>query len=268
MTLTTRETLRQLDSTSKLRRLRALAFGLALTLVATTPVLAGGFLTPLEGVDHGRATVITTDGQILEGEIWNIMNGYRGTKRITLRDLDGDRHRLRARDIRSILMPLDQFDRLGMALDATTTIEKAIETDWDLIEDVDEVVYDSLAWPEADRRIVLQRINPGFDSAIQVYALNNAREFVWKFKGIPIAGDQEKAFLVVKNGETPFKLKKRKYEDEFFTLFADCPAVLDSLEDNDADFEDFADHVRLYDQTCGYGTAEPATATEEIAALD
>lgn len=240
-------------------------WSLLFALCFTSQTFAGGFLTPVDGFTHGQATVLTVDGRVLVGEIRKDFHGFRGAKRFTLRDLDGNRHRLRATEVRSVLMGLDEFSRLAMSLDATTTIEKALETDWDILQEVDQVVYDAIAWPDPDRRVILQRINPGFDSAMQVYHLGNAKEGVWKIYGIPIAGDQEKAFLVVKNGAAPIKIKKRAYEDQFFQLFADCPAVLQSLDDDDADFEDFADHVRLYDRTCGYGGEAEAI---EVAALD
>lgn len=242
----------------------AVTIFLCLLGLLATGAEAGGFLTPLEDFPFTEGTVVTTDGRILVGEVRLRLEGFRGFKKIAVIDREGTKHRLRATEVRSILAPLDEASRAIMALQAVTTIEKAIETDWEKIRETEGLVYDALAWPEADRRIIVQRLNPGFDTAIQVYHLGNAREYVWKFKGIPIAGDQEKAFLVMKNGEGPIKIKKRAYEDEFFTLFADCPEVLASLEDDDADFEDFADHVALYDRTCGLAANPAAVETAMI----
>lgn len=235
-------------SSAPLRILLALAL-----LLTVAPLHAEriGFLTPVDDFPFVPGEVITRDGTVVEGSVQATFSGIRGIKRIKVRQADGNKLKLRARDVEQVRVPVDTATRVIMVANATTTIEKAARTDYDPIHEVNEVIFDSLTWPGSDTRLLVQRVNSGFDDRIQVYAMRNAREGTHEINGILAFGDEEKAFLVVKDGAAPIRVKKRTYRAQFDDLFGDCPAMAREISGK-IRFRDFAAHVAAYDLHCGH----------------
>lgn len=243
---------------NRLARFRALRthaaaaglLALAATLATPAPAAAAGFLPTLEHHTFSEVRVVTTDGRVIDGVVRGHATGPRGLKRITVRDADGAKHKLTGHEIRQVIVPLDPDVRDALMAEATTTIEKAIKTDYEPIFETGAMVYDSVAWPKPDNRLLLQRVNPGFDTLIQVYGLPLSKEWTHGPVGRAWFGDEPKAYLVVKRGGPPVRVEKDAYRDQFGALFADCPALLESVPRDERKFRHFADHVYTYELSC------------------
>lgn len=232
------------------QRTAARLLALAATLAASAPVAAAGFLPTLENHSFSRVRVVTVDGRVIDGEVRGHAEGFRGLKRITVADTAGVRHKLTGHEIRSVIVPLDPVLRTALMEEATTTIEKAIKTDYEPIFQTGEMVYDSVAWPKPGNRLLLQRVNPGFDTLIQVYGLPLSKEWTHGPAGRAWFGDEAKAYLVVKRGGPPVRVEKDEYRHQFDALFADCPPLLEGVPRDERKFRHFADHVYTYELRC------------------
>ncbi len=233
-------------------RARLLTAGLAAAALLGSAGLAQarGFLPPLDHLSFPEAQVITVDGQRLYGAIPGYSQRFRGISRIVFFDSSGNRIKLRADEVQQVIIPVGPDTEIDMYGEVLTTVEKAIKADYELIHNVRAIVFDSIVWPESDRRLLLQRVNPGFDRQIQVYAMLNADEGVSRVDGVPWFGDEEKSYLMVKNNAPPVRVKKRHYKNDFERLFGDCQAFVSSVPRQDRKFRHFADHVYAYQQVC------------------
>lgn len=237
-------------------RTHAATAGLLALAAASSPApaAAAGFLPTLEHHTFSQVRVVTTDGRVIDGVVRGHSTGPRGLKRITVRDAAGAKHKLTGHEIRQVIVPLDPDLREALMAEATTTIEKAIKTDYEPIFETGAMVYDSMAWPKPDNRLLLQRVNPGFDTLIQVYGLPLSKEWSWfgDADGHRPAwfGDEPKAYLVVKRGGPPVRVEKDAYRHQFEALFADCPALLEGVPRDERKFRHFADHVYTYELSC------------------
>lgn len=229
----------------------ACLLALAATLSAPAPAAAAGFLPTLENHYFYRVRIVTVDGRTIDGEVRGHATSFRGLKRITVVDASGAKHKLTGHEIRQVIVPLDPDLRAALMQEATTTIEKAIKTDYEPIFETGEMVYDSLAWPKPDNRLLLQRVNPGFDTLLQVYGLPLAKEGSWLSNGHHAwFGDEAQAYLVVKRGGPPVRVEEDEYRRQFEALFADCPTLLESVPRDERKFRHFADHVYAYELSC------------------
>jgi hypothetical protein len=211
-----------------------------------------GFLTPVDLLPAtSELQVLTADGRVLRGVARNTWSPLRGVSSFTLLQPDGERLRLHAEEIVRVSAPVDDLALVEMIDAATTTIEKASNTDWKQIEDVNELIFDSVAWPRPGNHVLLLRLNPGFDHNFRVYALKTSREPAFFLGGVPAFGDEIKAHIVVKGDRPPIKVKKGDYRKLFEPLYGDCPAMLAAYPRKRREFSDFANHIARYDRECG-----------------
>jgi hypothetical protein len=241
-------------------RSTASLLGLAFFLL-TTPLFARGFLPLIEGLPPTEARIVTVHGEIFTGKVEGELQGVHGSFEVDLRTEEGTVLRFTAEDVREIFLPLEgpllPLIHTAMVLESTTSLEKALRTDYKIIHELDAMHFDAVRWPGRSQHMILQRVNPGFDKAIRVYALRNAKEGVHFFDDLPLFGDEQKLFIAVKNGKS-YPIHKWSYRDEFAILFADCPAMSEKVSHRGRKFRHFADHVWAYQQLC----ATPATTPD------
>jgi len=241
---------------------RTLPLASILALALSLPALAGGFLPAIGDAPLERASVLTADGRWLHGELSTRSTNTHGITRITLREPDGTRHKLDAKRIERIVAPLGKLARMTVASESSSTIEKAVRTDWDRLHAATEVVFDAVAWPDPEDRVLMQRVNPGFDHRIRVYSHPNWKEGTTSIGSVAVAGDEPNAFVVVREGSAPVKVSKRNYDDRFAELYGDCPEFVASVPEKAREFRDFADQLLAYDQQCVPQEATRGTAPE------
>lgn len=222
----------------------------ALALAFATPAAAAGFLPTLQELPDPDVIVTTADGREIPGRLSSYSWGFRGLDGITVVDAEGLKHRLGPGEVERLVILLNRFSRLALFAEATTTIEKAAKTDYEPLAEATELIFEPVRWPDGPKTWLLQRVNPGFDTLIQVYGLPNAREGTFSSGSLQVAGDEPKAYLAVRRGGEPIRVRKKSYEDDFDRLFADCPELLERYRKRDRRFRDFADHVYAYELSC------------------
>ncbi|MCG8459369.1 MAG: hypothetical protein MI919_24085 [Holophagales bacterium] len=210
-----------------------------------------GFLTPINEPDGFDLLVVTREGEELRGHIVRSMSRFESITRFTLKLDDGSKRKLKAGDVERVYMPVNEIWRMVMVSEASTTLEKIWKSDFERIFEVDELIFDAVRHPRSDRMALRQLVNPGFDSRIRVYGLPASKEGIFSSETIAYFGDMPKAFLVIKDGGEPWRVKQREYRRHVFEeLYADCPELLERYQGDMRKFKFFAEHVFLYDQLC------------------
>lgn len=252
MTLQNRPALRRLALGTRV----ALAAALALALAA--PASAARLVTPLDDLMGGRVRVFTTDGAVIDGEVVASRPRTHGLDRITLADGSGAKWRLRAEDVRFLVLPVGAGTPLPENL--AELLARVVRPDYEPTPEVRELLFEPVAWP--NKGLLLQRVNPGFDRRIQVYAVpadtkpDPGPDDVTRYRNTPLyrtlRGDEWKnVYVAVKDGAEPIEVDAKWYGRSFERLFGDCPAVLDRYPPGDREFRHFADHVLAYEMHCG-----------------
>ena len=103
-----------------------------------------------------------------------------------------------------------------------------------------------------DKYVMMQLLNPGFDSKIKVYVDPNAGESAGVgVGGVKLVGGEDKSYLVVFDGGKSTKYKKGKYKKEALgQLYKDCDVFKQNYEGEKFKWKNFAEHVFVYDQLC------------------
>jgi len=240
---------------SPVRRFRPTRFVLLLlagagTFLPAGRAVAGGFLPLVGDVPLAGARLLTAEGRWLTGEVQVRSTSPHGITRITLREPDGTRHKLDADDVEQILAPMTRAIRRAARTDTTSARESSAPTGDDALGVASELIFDAIAWPDESRRVILQRVNPGFDRGIRVYAHEDWNKRITSIGDRAASGEEPKTFVVVKNGERPTSLNKRNYDDRFLELFGDCPALVARVPKRERELRSFADHLLAYDREC------------------
>jgi hypothetical protein len=227
------------------------AFALVLS---STAAHAQSFIAPIETImPKDGSYVITNDGERLEGKISTYLLVMGSLRKLTLKTADGTKHKFKAADLQEVGVKLDGMAKfMAMGEAASGSIVGMAKTDWGEIANREYAVYRQALLPKKkDKFALLQLLNPGFDSRVQVYLDPNAKE-TKGFAGI--TGGEDKSYIVVKDGAKSVLIKKAKYKKQFPELMGDCPQLAEHPEMGDKiKFKDFAAHVFVYDQLCGSG---------------
>ena len=214
------------------------------------------FLTPVDSIPDGFVQVETAQGEVLHGVVRRAVWTSHGISRFTLVEADGKRTRFDANQIRRLSVPAELWAQEAVVARAVTTIENDSNTDDDPIATAKELIFDSVAWPDNDHRVLLQRVNLGFDQSFRVNALANGNQETWTLGSVPAFSNEKSVYLVTRANTAPIQVEKKIYRKQFATLFGDCPQMLTRYKKNDRDFSDFANHIANYDQLC---TLKPTT---------
>ena len=230
--------------------LLALATPISLNAKVLTEDRNLSFLTAVDHIPDGFVQVVTAQREVLHGVVRRSVWTPRGISRFTLVEADGKRTRFDANQIVRLSVPAELWSKEARVARAITASEEGSNTDNSQIANAKEVIFDSVAWPDSDHHVLLQRVNHGFDQSFRVNALADGSEGIWTLGAIKAFDNEEKTYLVTRANAAPIQVKKKIYRKQFATLFGDCPQMLIQFKKNDRDFSDFADHIAKYDQLC------------------
>jgi hypothetical protein len=234
----------------------SLFFSLIFTFLAAT---GQEFITPFEaGVAASQEVyVVKENGERLEGKARVVMTSGRGIKYITLTLSNGEKARFNATELREIGFKNNNFTRVLSSLEQTESLKKIVKADWKQIHNQEYLVYSKVTLPSG-KAAMMQLINPGFDSRVQVYYSLGSRKT--SGIGIPVGGGAiaptqlkltgglQRAYWVSKDNGEVFKLKRGNYNKKrFLRLFGDSPKMLEAFS-RPYRFKDFDKHVFFYDQ--------------------
>ncbi len=213
----------------------------ALTLLAglllALPASAQGFISPVSSISPKQpAYVELPDGSKVEGTVPLAMFMNGGLRSFTLLTSGGEKMKFKAGDVTVLANKpgaLAKLSALGNQMDSKWDM---ITADWGEVIDREWVYYRQALMPNGKSYALLQLINPGFDSRLQV------------FNQDPEEPDE---YLVVKDGKISVKITKGNYKKSFGDLFGDCAKLMEPDTSKKPKVKDFAAHAYIFDRACG-----------------
>lgn len=216
---------------------------LLLTLSASS--IAQGFITPVP--DFGplmnqQCYVIKNDGSRVEGQVKTgmLMNGY--LKSFTLKMDNGEKVKFKAEEIKECGFKVGALAKIAMLDESTTSIRKMVKTDFAEMFNRDWAIFENANKHNNEKPVLIQLVNPGFDSKLKVYADPgmNAKE-----SGAGFA----KSYLVVKAAtKETILVKSKSYNKQFGDIFGDSEQLINALPEDKIKWKEFSEHVFVYDQ--------------------
>lgn len=199
-----------------------------------------------------EAYVIKNNGEKVKGKItWAVLSNGQ-LRSFTLKDETSVKHKFKAQDIQKLVVKPLKLANIQSAFSSSsirelveTPIEKTLKREW--------VYFEKALLPRKKNKFVLmQLLNPGFDSKIKVYLDPDAKETNGiSLSGIQLSGGIDKSYLVVKGGKKSMLIKKKKYKKEAQgLLYDDCPIFEQYFAGEKFRYKDFEEHVFLFDQYC------------------
>jgi hypothetical protein len=160
---------------------------------------------------------------------------------------DGKKFEHKAEDIQFLALAPADFAKYAAFNEGMTSVARAGKTDFKQINR-DLVFFYQEYLVDKKRTVLVQLVNPGFDSQIRVYD----DPFAAQTAGVGVAGVQmtgglDKSYYVNHNGKT-FRLMKSDYDKKFKEFFGSCPDVKANYKN--AAWRDFAEHLYLLEQKC------------------
>lgn len=229
------------------------------------PASAQTFLDPLTVPMGPSATATLTDGSTIEGEptIW--IKGVGNIKKIKMKLADGSKRKLGAADVTEFrLVPGGLAKAMG-AMNAMSSITEMAKTNAGEVLSREEAVFTSGLLPNG-KPALMQLLNPGFESTMQVFPDPAGRETTSvSVGGVGVAGGSAKSYLVLKEGQTQAVLvKKSQYDNLWDSLYSECSAMTRPAK---PDFATMATDVATHAKSCGSAAAptQAEPAAEPIA---
>lgn len=211
-----------------------------------------GFVTPLESL-QGDATIITTDGKMLNGKIRSASFGPRGISRLSFIENNNKKHVLKPANLKSLKIKVDDLAKLEMLADKTSNLKKLINADFDEIVDRKYIYYERVELPNKKGSYrLLQLVNPGFDQKLKVYHNPLGKSGTTSIGNIAVSGNEARSYIVTRRGVPgSVIIRKNKYRKAYFPdLFGNCPRIKSMYPVKEIDFEDFAEHIVVYNKLC------------------
>jgi hypothetical protein len=190
---------------------------------------------------------VLNDGTRLEGDVKRVTYLGPYIKSLTFVTDSGEKHKLKPADIEQLGVKLSGLPKWMLAVESA---DESSKTPWGLAHQLrtldwksymtrDYALFDQVVTPKGKTRL-LQRLNPGFDSRLKVYQHKMSLEL----------GEEVKSLLIVKDGTTPFVVKKSSYRKQFAELYGDCQEFMDTFGGGRPKFWEVAGHVAVYDRIC------------------
>lgn len=165
-----------------------------------------------------------------------------------------------ANEIVEIGFKNDALVKAIVITDRSESIKKLAMTDWDKLINPDYIVYRSVFLPKGNRKVLMQILNPEFDSKVEVFYSQGSRKTsgislpvsliapVNSDKKLKLTGGLQRAYWVSKNKEKVIKVKRGNYnKKKFMKLFGDNPLMKHEFK-RPYRIKNFAQHVFFYDQ--------------------
>jgi hypothetical protein len=193
------------------------------------------------------------DGTVVEGKVGmaTIMNGYLSS--LTLKDADGNKHKHKAETIKQFKVKMGALAKMDAAAEGASSISEMLKTDFNEIIEREYIIYKQALLPKKkDKYRLMQLVNPGFDSKIQVFDDPGGKETGGlNAGGVQLTGGKDKSYLVVVDGKKSVEVQKKSYKKDFLELYGGCKKFLETVQPKKPNFWDMAAHVYVYDQLCG-----------------
>lgn len=222
-------------------------------LLAAQISFAQAFIAAVSQVPmNTEAIVERTDGSEVTGKIKSATLIMGVLKSFTLKDADGNKIKFKSGDVKSIKVKPGLLGKLDMIAEKTSSIKEMAETDFNEIIDREWVYFERVISPKKNKKpLLLQRLNPGFDAAIQIY--NNpggGKTGTLSSGDVDIIGGEDRSYIAVKSNGDTFYIRKASYDKNIRENLGDCEAFIKHFESQKLKFSDIARHVYYYNELC------------------
>ena len=203
------------------------------------------FESPIQTLMGPEGIAVLADGTELKGKPTVIVpKGIGNIKKLTLKTEDGVKHKLTAADVQGFALKPNKMAKLassGGSIRAMSARKDVFGKDY---------AYFVPAKLPNGKLALLQHLNRGFDTTIQIFADPAGRETGGvSVGGVKMTGGMLKSYLVLKQGaDASMLVKKGNYDKLWGDIFGDCDAM---QKPEKAEFQDFAAHVFMHAQKCG-----------------
>lgn len=219
--------------------------------VLTCLMVHGQNFMPTFGQTWNRNTyVIKNDNSRVDGIAKSGMVGMNGLMWIVLKDsTTGEKTKYKIEDIKEVGIDAKGGSKLGAitsSLENTNSLKEMAKTDYKSVLNADYYIYRRVVDKKGKPRI-LQLVNPGFESKMQVYVDPKAKETGGSKLTGGLVGGEEKSFYVTKGNSYGIYLKKSKYDKTMTSVFDDCPALIQEYGKN-VKWSDLSKHVYYYEK--------------------
>ncbi|HYC84470.1 MAG TPA: hypothetical protein VEB86_04575, partial [Chryseosolibacter sp.] len=201
--------------------------------------------------------IVKADGETLEGKTRLVVSTSRGIKTISVVLPSGELAKFTASEIQEVGFRNNALTRAQSTNDQASSLKKILKADWNQIYKQEYIVYSRVILPSG-KPVLMQQLNPGFDTRIKVYYSLGSRKT--SGIGIPLAnagpiapasikltGGRQRAYWVSKDDGKVFKLRRGNYNKKNFkSLFGDS-AGMDAIR-RPYRFKQFPAHVFFYDE--------------------
>lgn len=223
----------------------------ALTFLATISFVSAQKFMPVFDQQWGKLTyVVKNDDSKVWGKATSGSIGPNGMMSITLKDtVSGEKKKFKVPDIKEVGVSakgtLGKIEAMTGALQNAGSISEMARTDYKSVLNADFYVYRRIVDKKGKPRM-LQLLNPGFETKMQVYADPKANESNGGLMTSMAAG-MEKSYYVARGNSSATYVEKKKYKKSMSSVFDDCSTILEAYK---ADFSEFATHVFYYENEC------------------
>jgi hypothetical protein len=222
--------------------------GAALLLMTAGETFAQEFIPAIERFSSKKESfLVTTKGDTTKFFIDDLDRKKGLIVNVTGKGADGKKFEYKAEDVKFMALAPSDYAKFAAFNEGTSSIARANKTDFKQINR-DLVFFYQEFLDDKKRTVLVQQINPGFDSKVRVYDDPFAAQTAGvALGGIQMTGGNDKSFYVNYNGKT-FRLFKNNYGKMFTEFFGNCPEVKQQYKN--AAWRDFAEHLYLYEKAC------------------
>jgi hypothetical protein len=227
---------------------------LFLLAFCSNSMMAQDFLEGAERFSSKKESFLTLkDGTEVTGFIKDLDRKKGLIKKIELK-VDGKKVKYKPEDVDFMyLMPSgwDKFARGYDNLFDLTEQQKDRSLNQELIKE-GYVYFETVdvKIKKKTRTLLMQLVNPGYDTKIRVYHDPFASESAsLGFGGLKVAGGHKKSYYVKKGDDVAYKLKSKSYKKEWKNLFAECKKI-DKAFKGKMKWKSFSQHIHHFTTKC------------------
>lgn len=219
-----------------------------------TSVMAQDFLQGAHAFSSKEDSYLyLKDGTEIVGTIKDIDRKKGLIEEITLK-IDGKKTKFKPEDIDYMYLMPSGFDKFAQSYTNTfdltqnakdRTMNEGLIKDGYVLFETTEVMI-----KKKKRTLLLQLVNPGYQSKIRVYFDPFAKESAsLGIGGFNVAGGGAKSYYIKKGEEVAYKLTSKEYKKDWKNIYNECSGIENAFEGK-MKWNDFSKHVSHFTSEC------------------
>jgi hypothetical protein len=160
---------------------------------------------------------------------------------------DGKKFEYKAEEIQFLALAPSDYAKFAAFNEGMSSVTRAGKTDFKQISRELVLFYQEYL-EDKKRTVLVQLVNPGFNSHVKVYDDPYAAQTAGVgVAGMQVTGGNDKSYYVKYNGKTT-RVYKKDYGKKFTEYFGNCQALKTKYKN--AAWRDFAQHLYFFEQNC------------------